>query len=285
MKNKTPDFLKFYQNYFPSEELDALLDKNYRCVRVRSSLNDSDQALIQNLKPYPWYKDAYFLPEEFLGKFDPESKDYYLMDPASMIPVLLLNPQAGDKIADLCAAPGGKSAFIWDLLARDGELLACDLSESRFQRMKKNFARLGIDGDRLKFFCGSPRKINLDFYFDKILLDVPCSSEFHVWHDPQELKKWSPTRSLLLAKRQRKIFAQALRLAKKGARIVYSTCSISPLENEENVAFFLKKWRGQIEVEALKIPGLNWIEKKYGAALYPNQQQMGPMYFCVFRKN
>lgn len=165
---------------------------------------------------------------------------YYPLDAASLLPVALLKLQGQHRVLDMCAAPGGKSVAILQHLGELGRLISSDVSSDRLARLRRSICSYLpekirdemvniITGDgTLRGYCE-----RLGYRsFDRVLLDAPCSSERHVLQKPAELLKWSPGRSKNNAKRQVRLLYNALHLCKVGGRVVYSTCSLSPQEND-----------------------------------------------------
>ena len=219
----------YYSQWFSPEILAGLIECEYRSVRFHQMHGDPAGEQIKlkaqgvQLDPLPFYPQAaWIINSSTVDKLDPHSSAYYLQDPASLLPVLALQAQPGERVLDLCAAPGGKSLFIADLMNYQGTLWANEISAARFLRLKHNFQRFKVPWEQeqweLKLLNKTPRDIAAEHphSFDKVLLDVPCSMEAHVLQNSEELKKWSPSRSHLLAKRQRKIFKAGLACAKPG---------------------------------------------------------------------
>ena len=286
----------YYSKWFSPQILAGLIECEHRSVRFHQMHGDPAGEQIKlkaqgvQLDPLPFYPQAaWIINSSAVDKLDPHSSAYYLQDPASLLPVLALQAQPGERVLDLCAAPGGKSLFLADLMNYQGTLWANEISAARFLRLKHNFQRFKVPWEQeqweLKLLHQTPRDIAAEHphSFDKVLLDVPCSMEAHVLQNSEELKKWSPSRSHLLAKRQRKIFKAGLACAKPGGTIVYSTCSISPLENEENIEFLLSKFKDQIVIDESCPLNIGW-KRKYGYLVLPSEHHMGPMYYCVLTK-
>lgn len=173
---------------------------------------------------------------------------YYPLDAASLFPVKLLDIQPYHRVFDLCAAPGGKSLTILQYLSEAGSLVCSDVSPDRRIRLK-NVLRRYISPSMLEHVQvvsgdgTTPRFID-EFgsrTFDRVLVDAPCSSERHVLHSDSELLRWAPGRSKANAERQISLLLTALRLVAAGGRVVYSTCSLSNMENDAVVAKAIKR--------------------------------------------
>lgn len=289
-------FLKFYSQWYSPEALEALRRPGARCLRLhRSGRNPdavSDALARQGIAtdPLPWWPWARVLCDPHQRHaIDPDSRDYYWMDPASLLPVLALDVHPGQHVADFCAAPGGKAAFIADLMECRGTLLVNEFSSARFQKLRHTLKRFSLMDPRedwtLLLSASSARILPRQYAqaFDRILIDVPCSSEAHVLQDPKELALWTPSRSAALAKRQRKLLLAAVQCLNPGGRLVYSTCSISPLENEDNMAWFAKKMADVVHCIPYKPPVGQF--QQFGTQLLPSCDGMGPMYFSAWERH
>ncbi len=217
---------------------------------------------------------------------------YYLMDFASCLPVLALDLKKNDSLLDMCSAPGGKALMIIEQ-KNSGENIY--LNDSSFPRVKRLYSVLKEYLPKSKLAQIQTLHSDGRFLFqkdlssfDKILLDAPCSSERHVLQNVKELKKWSPSRSRLLAKRQYQLLKAAWKLLKVNGRLVYSTCSISHLENDRTIEKFLT----QKKIQA-KVIRQDWPlgeSTQYGWQVLPthNMKKLGsgwgPMYISVLEK-
>jgi len=156
---------------------------------------------------------------------------------SSSLVAKILDPREGDRILDLCAAPGGKTAHIADLMGNSGEILAVDISKDRIKRIKENCERLGITN--VKTIVSDAATLS-DGHFDRILIDAPCSNTGVFSKRPDARWKRTPTDIKNLTKIQLEILQNASNLLKEEGTLVYSTCSIEPEENILLVQEFLK---------------------------------------------
>lgn len=210
----------------------------------------------------------------------------YQLDEASLWPVLALQPQPQVSVLDMCAAPGGKSLALIFLLNGEGSFHLNDMSDTRVARLK-SVLRQYLPPEilsRVRVTKGDASRLGLrqpDSY-DAVLLDAPCSSERHLLENAKELEVWSPKRIQGLAVRQMGLICSALDVCKSNARFVYSTCALSPLENEQLVQKFLKKRKDRVELVSLNSTG---EDRVVGRAIWPDQQDgIGPIFYSVFRK-
>ena len=165
-----------------------------------------------------------------------------VQDESAMLIAPLLDLKEGDKVLDLCAAPGGKTTHIAELLNNTGEVLAFDLHENKLSLIEENAKRLGLTNISCKAMDAT--KLNSDYisYGDKVLIDVPCSGLGIIRKKPEI--KWNKTRQDLrdLTKIQRDIMENAWQYLKPNGTLIYSTCTLNKEENEDNVKWFLSKY-------------------------------------------
>ena len=191
----------------------------------------------------PWISGGYFYSEKDRPSRHPfyQAGLYYLTDPGAMTVVSRLDIRPGHRVLDLCAAPGGKSVAAANALAGQGLLLANDISRSRAKVLLRSLEQCGTANmlvtneapDRLaQFFPG---------YFDRIILDAPCSGEGMFRKEEAMLKDWSAEKSRQLCPVQRSLLESAAVLLRPGGLLMYSTCTFEPAENEEAVASLLLK--------------------------------------------
>ena len=217
----------------------------------------------------------------------------YYMDRASILAASMLPISENNQVLDMCAAPGGKTLSIALRLNGKGTLISNDRSASRRNRLinvldtclspqlRSSVKVTGHDST-----TWSLHEKNM---YDRILLDAPCSSERHVLNDQKALSIWSPNRPKQLSIQQFAMLAAALDTAKDGAYILYSTCSICPLENELIIDKLGRKRSGMFE-EIDLIQAHPELERQseslsHGYIVLPDVQEgAGPLYFCLIRK-
>lgn len=241
------------------------------------------------LERVPWYVDAYVLRSRTKRELT-ETPTYldgniYIQSLASMAPPLVLEPQPGERVLDLTAAPGSKTSQIAAMMGRRGELVANDNNKVRFFKLKHNMELLGVgngvpkpeDGDwkfTLRLEHGADLCREYPNYFDKILLDAPCSAEARfVEGDPKTFGYWSERKIKEMAFKQRSLLFAAWGALKPGGVLVYSTCTFAPEENEVQIARLLERF-SDVLVEPITVPMpqplpalKNWKDKEFPAAL------------------
>ena len=196
------------------------------------------------LEPVKWAEEGfYYRPEQQPGKhLFHEIGVYYIQEPSAMAVVEVLAPSPGERVLDLCAAPGGKSTQIAGKMMGEGLLVSNEIIPGRAKILSQNIERMGIAN---AVVCNeTPERMAAFFpsFFDKILVDAPCSGEGMFRKDETAINEWSPEQVKMCADRQRTILEQAASMLKPGGTLVYSTCTFSVEENEEVIGVFLKEF-------------------------------------------
>ena len=209
------------------------------------------------LSPIPWAKDGFF--------YDPATRPglsayheaglYYLQEPSAMAPVGLLDVRPGMRVLDLCAAPGGKSTQIAAALDGSGLLVANEFNPKRAKILARNIERMAVANALV--LNEHPQRLAQRFpgYFHRILVDAPCSGEGMFRKEEAAITDWSEETVAMCAKRQGEILASAAQMLCPGGRLVYSTCTFSPEENEDVISAFLKT-HPDFTMKQWKRPGL-----------------------------
>ena len=196
-----------------------------------------------HLKRIPWVKNGFFYDPEDMPTKHPYyfAGLYYMQEPSAMTPASRLPVEPGEKVLDLCAAPGGKATELGSRLKGKGLLVANDISPSRMKALLKNIEITGISNAFLT--NESPAHLAKVFpeYFDKILVDAPCSGEGMFRKEPAVMEAWTPDKPLICARMQEEITREAVKMLKPGGLLLYSTCTFSPEENEKQIARMLSE--------------------------------------------
>lgn len=195
-----------------------------------------------HLTKVPWAENGYYYESADQPGKHPyhDAGIYYIQEPSAMAPVELLDVKPGERVLDLCAAPGGKSTQIAAKLGRKGFLLSNEIHPARAKILSENVERLGIVNACVT--NESPAHLAEIFpeYFDKILVDAPCSGEGMFRKNEAAGDEWSLENVQLCADRQDEILDCAARMLRPGGRLVYSTCTFAPAENEGSISRFLE---------------------------------------------
>lgn len=189
----------------------------------------------------PFCKDGYYVSEEKLGKHPlHHAGAFYIQEPSATSAVTVLGVEKDDKVLDLCAAPGGKSTQIAADLGGTGLLWANEIVRPRAHILLSNIERMGIHNAVVSNMDPERLCTMLEGFFDKVLVDAPCSGEGMFRKDPEAIGEWSVEHSLSCGVRQRAILDSAAHAVKPGGVLVYSTCTFSVDENERVIEDFLK---------------------------------------------
>ncbi|MEA3429927.1 MAG: RsmB/NOP family class I SAM-dependent RNA methyltransferase [Nanoarchaeota archaeon] len=218
-----------------------------RSLRV-NTLKISIPELIKKMKNWeltqvPWCKEGFWIKHRTEDRIDigntiEHSLGYfYVQGAASMIPPLVLEPKPGEKVLDLCAAPGSKTSQMAAFMENQGVLVANDYRGIRLAPLGINLQRMGITNVVTTLMDGAYFK---GFEFDKVLVDAPCSGTGTIRKSIRTLTEWSPGFIRHMAKQQKKILSAGFKNLKKGGTLVYSTCSIEPEEDEGVISWFLE---------------------------------------------
>lgn len=263
----------------------ALLMPEKQILRVNQF---NHEVSAEGLTSCDFLENCYWRPENYtLKKSSMGMYEFYAMDPASVIVARALEVLADETVLDMCAAPGGKSLVLAEQM-RSGVLISNEISESRRDRLMRVLHEYIPKDERLfitvKGVDANQYGLRQPGYFDRILADVPCSGERHLLENPKEFSLWTEKRTKNLAIRQYSLLSSAWLAVKVGGRIVYSTCSISPEENDAVVAKLVKKRKPEI-LRLSWLDTLDFVEKtEWGYRILPDVCGFGPMYFSVIEK-
>ena len=227
-----PDFLASYEN--PRRQ-------GLRLNTLKISPEDFLKISPFPLEPIPWTDNGFYYPPDVRPAQHPFYRCglYYLQEPSAMAPAALLSVSPGDRVLDLCAAPGGKATELGARLRGKGLLTANDADSSRCKALLRNLELLGISNSFVT--NETPQRLAGTFpdFFDKILVDAPCSGEGMFRKEPAAVKTWSTDKSESCARLQREILARAVHMLSPGGLLMYSTCTFAPIENEGAVSYVL----------------------------------------------
>ena len=228
-----------YEDYLAS--MDATRKYGLRVNTAKISVEDFLKISPFELTPIPYIPNGFFYDEKEQPSKHPYyfAGLYYLQDPSAMTPASRLPVEEGDVVLDLCAAPGGKATELGAKLHGTGLLIANDISSKRAKALLKNIELFGVENSFI--VTEYPAKLAEYFtgFFDKILIDAPCSGEGMFRKDPAMVKAWEQNGPEFYAKLQREILAQAVPMLKDGGMLLYSTCTFSPMEDEGSVEYLL----------------------------------------------
>ena len=223
--------------------LETVDKEPYRAIRV-NTLKISDNELLP-LLPFagervPFCEDGYYVSADKLGKHPlHHAGAFYVQEPSAMSAVTVMGVQPGDKVLDLCAAPGSKSTQIASALGGTGLLWANEIVRPRAHILLSNIERMGVKNAVVSNMTPEDLCSALSGFFDKVLVDAPCSGEGMFRKDRDAIFEWSPEHSLSCAERQKAILDSAAAAVRPGGVLVYSTCTFAEEENEGVIRYFL----------------------------------------------
>lgn len=229
-----PEFLASYDN-----------DK-YQALRVNTlkvSVEEFREHVPFKMTPVSWEGTGFYYEKDDQPGKHPfhEAGVYYIQEPSAMLPAALLEARPGERILDLCAAPGGKTTQIAAAMQGEGLLICNEIHPARAKILSENVERMGIANAMVT--NESPAALAEIFpeYFDRIMVDAPCSGEGMFRKNEDACEQWSEENVQMCADRQDEILDCAAVMLRPGGRIVYSTCTFAPLEDEGSVERFLER--------------------------------------------
>lgn len=198
---------------------------------------------LRGLKKIPWAKEGYYYEDSMRPGKHPyhEAGVYYIQEPSAMSVAEALEPKPGERILDLCAAPGGKSTHLAGKMNQKGLLVCNEIHPARAKILAQNVERMGISNAVVTNMEPAGLVSAFRGFFDGIVVDAPCSGEGMFRKDENARNEWSPDHVILCANRQDQILDCAAEMLRYGGRIAYSTCTFSPEENEQSVERFLER--------------------------------------------
>jgi len=275
-------------------------------IRV-NTLKISKRELKERLKAKGWniieiFENAFtikssLLPGELGKALEHQLGYYYVQELASMMPPLVLNPCKDDIVLDLCAAPGSKTTEMAALMENQGTIIANDIRIDRLKALNSNLERCGVTNTittRMNGITLCKKLAKAGFFFDKILVDAPCSGEGTIRSSPETLRMWNLNMIKGLAALQKKLIAAALECLKPRGLLVYSTCTHAPEENELVIDFALKNFN--VTLESIELPLrtrqgiLEWQgqkldpEIKKSARIWPQDNDTEGFFIAKLRK-
>ncbi len=238
-----------YSAWMESMEKGEAETGSFRGLRVNTLKAEPEELrkrLPFSLRPIPWTGNGFYIEGGERASRHPyyAAGLYYLQEPSAMVPAAALPIEEGDRVLDLCAAPGGKATELAARLHGTGLLAANDISNSRAKALLKNLELFGAEN--ILVTSESPERLCSYFegFFDKILIDAPCSGEGMFRKEPSMVKDWKEKGPLFYAGLQKEIVSQAARLLRPGGLLLYSTCTFSVRENEETILSLLRSEPG-----------------------------------------
>lgn len=274
------------EGFFESFELPSY--RGIRINRLKVSPEEDEKILraIGNpIEKVSWCNSGYYANEQISGN-DPyfHAGIFYMQEPSAMLPAEVLNAKPGERILDLCASPGGKATRIAECMNGKGVFIANDISYDRTKALLRNIERLGIENAVILSESAARLAVRFPQFFDKILIDAPCSGEGMFRRDPSAIKSWEKFGTKTTTTMQKEVLSQADLMLRPGGSIIYSTCTFSREEDEGMIEWFIHEHKEYEVIAPTNIQGVN-VDFAAGSAkgsmrIWPHISK-GDGHFCV----
>lgn len=285
-------FIEHLKSYLNDEQIALLMDslkgesKHGALLNTQKMSDEKFLSLFPDVIPHPIVPHAYLYDK---NQYDLGKSIYhilgcfYLQEPSAMIPSFLLNPKSREVVLDLCAAPGGKSVQASFLMENQGVIVSNDIARNRCQAILENVERLGI----ANIFITNNDFSKIDHYyrdyFDRIILDAPCSGSGMFRKEDKMMLDWSYNKVIKYQEIQKELILMAYSMLKPGGTMVYSTCSFSKEEDEDVVVHLLKESDATL-IDIPKNPLFYKGVDNLGIHLFPSLFPGEGHYICLIKK-
>ena len=281
MKSLLKDEYDDYLACFDNPQIHSL-----RVNTSKISVDRFKEIFPYNLEQVPWCKDGFYFDDLSISKHPYYYAGlYYLQEASAMLPAEVLPIEEGDIVLDACAAPGGKSLKLLDKLNNTGLLISNDISISRANALLRNIERAGFSN----YYVIAKDIIELEEhfpkYFDKILLDAPCSGEGMFRKDKALIESWKERDSEYFSPIQKRLIQACINMLKDGGKLVYSTCTFDVREDEEIIQYALDNNSNIKLLPIEKYDGFKDANDGYGVKLFPHRIKGEGHYVCLLQKN
>lgn len=288
---------KFLRDFFGGEAEDFLrwsfslspLRPSIRVNTLKAEVDDVKERLeeqgfvLSPVEGIPFAFRVEFYPFEIGRTLEHYLGYIYVQEVSSMLPPIILNPQPGERVLDISAAPGSKTTLLSQLMMNRGMVVANDVDVGRTSALASNVDRLGCVNVIITQYDGSLFGEKYPDYFDRVLVDAPCSAIGTIYKNKEVAKWWSWKNVQKLVRVQRRLIESGFKALKPGGRMVYSTCTITPQENEEVVDFLLNKYPDARVVDFLLQFEHRPDSKGYGKLIWYGD--MEPFYISLIEKD
>ena len=281
MKSLLKDEYDDYLACFDSPQIHSL-----RVNTSKISVDRFKEIFPYNLEQVPWCNDGFYFDDLSISKHPYYYAGlYYLQEASAMLPAEVLPIEEGDIVLDACAAPGGKSLKLLDKLNNTGLLVSNDISISRANALLRNIERAGFSN----YYVIAKDIIELEEYFpkyfDKILLDAPCSGEGMFRKDKALIESWKERDSEYFSPIQKRLIQACINMLKDGGKLVYSTCTFDVREDEEIIQYALDNNSNINLLPIEKYDGFKDANDGYGVKLFPHRIKGEGHYVCLLQKD
>ena len=283
------EYEEFYNAY-----INAPLYSGIRINTLKANAKDTVLSATGELEPVLWCKNGFYADKTIISGNHPLhcAGLFYFQEPSAMAVVEALPLNEGDKVLDLCAAPGGKSTQAAAKLGKNGILVANEIVKKRADILSENIERMGISNAIVT--NETPQKLCEKYtaFFDKVIVDAPCSGEGMFRKEPQAVTEWSIEHTVSCGVRQKNILECAVKMLKAGGMLVYSTCTFAPEENEKIAAFLID----ECNMELCEPPNLSMLDKgrsewsdsehdmSFSKRIFPHHHKGEGHYLALFKK-
>jgi len=238
----------------------SFLRRSLRINTLKTDIKTVKESLEKKgwvLEQVPWYKYGFFIKNETRrdagNTIEHQLGYYYIQEAASMIPPIVLDPKPGEKVLDMAASPGSKTTQIAQMMENKGLLIANDSVSIRMAPLASNLSRLGVT-NCINTIMKGQQFSKFENFFDKVLVDVPCSGTGTIRKSPKTIRMWNPKVLRGITNVQKELIRAGYKVLKPGGTLVYSTCSLEPEENEGLISWFLDETDAKLE--DFSLPGL-----------------------------
>lgn len=283
-----------YDDYLGSYDLPKYQGIRVNTLKVSLEKWREINPFKDNTKAVPWCQEGFYYINEQPSKHPYYYAGlYYIQEPSAMSAAAYIPIEEGDKVLDLCAAPGGKSTQVAARLNGTGVLVSNDISATRAKALLKNLENFGVGN---MIVCNEePKRLaeKWEGYFDKILVDAPCSGEGMFRKDENAIKSWETHGVEHCCELQKDILESAAKMLKVSGMILYSTCTFSPEENEAMIDAFLKKHPEFRVVPLIPVGGIQQAHPEWADAdesirgalrLWPHRIEGEGHFLCLLQK-
>jgi len=273
-----PEEFKLRMQEMLQEEYEAFVESyqeprqyGLRVNRLKLSPEEFGELSDFHLRKIPWIDNGFYYDENDAPGRHPYylAGLYYLQEPSAMTPASRIHIEPGDKVLDLCAAPGGKATELGERLCGEGVLVANDISNARAKALLRNIEMAGIKNVFVTNEVPSRLAEKFSAYFDKILVDAPCSGEGMFRKDETTARAWDVNKPAECARMQREILESAVSMLRPGGYLLYSTCTFAPRENEGMMVWLTEQYP-EMKVQDMEL----WEGFSQGNPAWGDQQEM-----------
>lgn len=269
----------------------------YTGMRINTLKNSAKEAVLAEmgeLEKVPWCENGYYAKKDVISGKHPYHVGglVYFQEPSAMGVVDALGIREGDFVLDLCAAPGGKATQAAERLGGKGLLVANEIVPRRAAILAENISRMGIKNAVVTNESPDRLAQKYDSFFDKVIVDAPCSGEGMFKKEPQAITEWSIEHTKACAERQKNILKSAFSMLKGGGYLIYSTCTFAPCENEGIADWVLENYQ-DVELVPIKTEGMSdgegkWADSRYDLSgtkrIFPHKSKGEGHFFALFHK-